>query len=366
MLPWLEGAWNPDSLHREGRRARAALDAARERIAALWSLRPREVIFTGSGSESVSLALLGAAESMNETGTFITSTIEHHAVRSVAGHLAESGWRVEELPTDTLGRIDLADLARRLEQTIPQRPVIFSLMLVNNEIGTITPFAEAARIARMHGAYVHTDAIGAGESCRLDDAFAYADAISLAAQKCGGPSGVGLLLRRGAERIRPRTLGGGQEFGIRAGTPNLAAIVGAAEAFAMREAERPLREAATRHLQHRLEDRLRRAFPPETYRLTAAPERSPAITHLAFADLDAASLLAALDLAGLAASAGSACAAGALEPSHVARAVGIDTARFAPLRLSWSATTAEADIDEAVDRLIAVVKHLQGVAVEER
>ena len=238
MLQWLGGAPNPSSLHHEGRQAHAALDHARSVFAHVLQVRTREILFTASGSESVSLALLGTLDASRMPGTIITSPIEHRAVLAAAEAMSERGWRHLLLGVDADGAIDLGELESLLANISPAEPKIVSLMLVNNELGTINDVRTCARLAHRYKALVHCDAVGAGALVAYDDVATHVDYLSLSAQKFGGPLGVGVLYAHTEAPLTQRIFGGGQEFGKRAGTENLAAIVGAAAALREAESER--------------------------------------------------------------------------------------------------------------------------------
>lgn len=366
MEPWLDGAWNPSALHYEGRCARAAVDRARSQLAAIWGVRPRAVCFTASGSESVALALGGAAQAAHVPGVVWSSPAEHAAVLGAVALLEAQGWQVRWLRLDGAGRPDLAMLEAELAAA-PPGPRLVSLMLVNNELGTISAIAEAARIAHRYQALIHCDAIAAGEVVALGEALASLDFLSLAAQKCGGPLGVGVLIVKERTALQARTPGGPQEDGLRAGTENVAAIVGATAAFVARESELVRNFNHALELQQTLEQQLGASFGPTELRIGARDAlRAPSISHLSFAGLDGPTLLAALDLEGISASAGSACAAGALERSHVLAAIGYDAQWSGVIRLSWGPTTPKADIEDAALRIEALVKRLREVQASQR
>lgn len=353
MWPWLEGGWNPSSVHYEGRRARQALDRARDGFAALLRVRPREIIFTASGSESISLALLGVMGALGPHGCLYTTAVEHQAVLAAASRMVEAGWEHVVPGVDGAGRLELAGLEAALLATDARRPRLVSAMLVNNELGTINDLAAISSISREHGALVHCDAIGAGALLAFAELPAGVDLLSLAAHKFGGPLGAGVLWARASVPILPLLLGGGQEHGKRAGTENLAAIVGAAAALEEAEAERASAAPRVAALREAFEERVCGALPEVRVLAKAAP-RAPSITNLAIPGIAFDVLPAALDLAGVAASTGSACASGALKRSHVLAALGLRDG--AAMRFSWGAASTEEESACAAERLITAVK----------
>jgi len=338
---------NPSSLHAEGRAARAAVDEARELVARVLGAAPREVVFTGGGTEAAALAVLGAARAAGAGRHVVVSAIEHRAVLHAAQTLEADGWRVTLLPVGPHGTID----ARQFAAALSAETVLASVMLANNEIGTIQPIAELAALARERGVLFHTDAVQAAGWLSLDVDALGVDLLSLSAHKFGGSKGVGALYARRGVGVLPLAGGGGQEFGVRGGTENVAGIAGMAAALAAAEAERP--EAAPRvaALRDRLQAGAVAVIPDVVVNGGAAP-RLPGMLSLAFGDVPSDALLMRLDLEGIAASAGSACAAGSLEPSHVTAALGLpERYRRGTVRFSLGRATTEAEIDEVTARL---------------
>src|SRR5579884_3589606 len=331
MLPLLRGGYNASSLHAEGRAARAALDDARETVAAVLGAAPREVVFTGGGSEADVLAIAGAARAARPRGRrVITVATEHHAVLHAVDGLEGAGWDVVRLPVDRRGLVDADAFAAALTP----ETTLASVMLVNNETGVIQDVASLAGIARERGVLFHTDAVQAAGWLPLD---------------------VGALYVRRGTPLEPLIVGGGQEHGLRAGTEDVAGIAGFAAALALADAERPEAAARVGALRDRLEAAILRAIPRVLVNGAGAP-RQPAILSAAFAGVPSDALLIRLDLEGIAASAGSACAAGSLEPSHVIAALGVDDAyRLGAIRFSLSRTTAENDVDAVIARLPGLV-----------
>jgi len=351
MLPHFGAlGFNAGSAYAEGRAARAALDTARERTAALLGAKPREIVFTGGGSEADTLAIVGAARAARGRGTHaITVATEHHAVLHAFDVLRDDGFAVTVLPVDAAGRIDPADFAASLRPDT----VLVSLMLVNNELGTIHPVAELARLARARGIVVHTDAVQAPGRVALDVEALGVDLLSLSAHKFYGPKGVGMLYVRSGTPLVPLVVGGGQENGLRAGTENVAGIVGFARALELAVSELPHETRRLRVLRDRFETAVTEAVPGVRVNAASA-ERVPHLSSLAFPEADATTLLVRLDLDGAAVSAGSACAAGSTEPSHVLRALDVsDWVRRGTLRFSFGKLTSGEDVERLIMLVVA-------------
>lgn len=351
VVPLL-GGYNPNSLHAEGRTARASVDSARDTVAGVLGATPREIVFTGGGSESDVLAIVGAARAARGRGRHVvTVATEHHAVLHAVDVLERDGWRVTRLPVDARGLVDPA----AFEAALTPQTTLASVMLANNEIGVVQPVAELARIARGRGVLFHTDAVQAPGWLPLDVAGLGVDLLSLSAHKFYGPKGAGALYVRRGTPLEPLIVGGGQEHGLRAGTENVASIAGLAVALVLAEAERPATAARVAALRDRLEARIVATIPGVVVNGGGAP-RLPNNLSVAFADVPSDALLIRLDLEGVAASAGSACAAGSLEPSHVAATLGLDERHVkGVIRFSLGRETTAAEIDEALRRLTGVM-----------
>lgn len=351
MTPLLGVAANASSVHAEGRAARAALDAARATVARVLGAAPREIVFTGGGSEAIALAVLGVARAARRGRRVVTTAIEHHAVLHAVDRLEEDGWRVERLPVDGRGVVDPAAFAAALTP----ETALASVMYANNEVGTVQPIAELARLARERGVLFHTDAVQAPGWLPLDVAALGVDLLTISAHKFCGPRGVGALYVRAGTPLAPLILGGGQEHGLRAGTENLAGIAGLARALELAGAERVETVARAGALRDRLEAAILAAIPDVRVNGAGAP-RLPNVLSVAFAGAPRDALLIRLDLAGVAASAGSACAAGSLEPSHVVAALGLaEPYRSGVIRFSLGRTTAAAEIAAVAALLPALV-----------
>ena len=352
MLPALrDGFGNPSSLHWFGQQARAAVDMAREDVAALVGASPGEIVFTASGTEADNMALRGAAAAARAPRRkLVYSTIEHHAVMNTAKALAEEGWPVEAARTGPDGLVDLEDLETRMGDDT----ALVAVMLANNETGLVEPVADVVRIARARGALVHCDAVQAAGKIPVDVRVLDVDTLALSAHKIYGPKGVGAFYVKRGTRLKAFVRGGSQERNRRAGTENVAGIVGLGKAAALAREELGAYAARVAGLRDRLEARLLAI--PGAQRNGNGP-RVPNTTNLSFAGLEAESLVMALDLAGLAVSTGAACAAGAVEPSHVLRAMGLPVERVqASLRFSLGRGTTEEQVDRAAEMVAAAVE----------
>ena len=364
MLPYfVEHGFNPSSLHAEGRRARAAVDDARVRVARVLGVRPREIVFTAGGSEADNLAIAGVARARRDEGRHVVSvSTEHHAVLHALDALREDRFEVTLLPVDRAGRLDPAAFAAALRPDT----ILATVMLANNEIGTVAPVAELAAVARERGIVFHTDAVQAPGQLPLEAGALGADLLALSAHKFYGPKGVGVLYVRDGTPLVPHVRGGGQEYGRRAGTENVAGVVGMARALEFAEGERRVvapRMAALRDL---LEARIEATIPDVT--INGAPEaRLPNNLSVAFAGVEAEALLIRLDLEGIAASAGSACTAGSLEPSHVGAAIGLDErSGGGVIRFSLGRSTTQDEIErvaEVLPGIVGDVRHFAGHGV---
>ena len=347
MLPYMtEHFGNPSSAHAVGRAARTALDDAHERLAAGLRVQPREIVFTSGGTEANNLALKGAAWAGKARGhRIVSSAIEHHAVGHTLRYLEKFGFEIVELPVDRYGRLDPDDLAAALTE----RTILVSIMLANNEVGTIQPIAEIAqRVRARHGILLHVDAVQAAPYLDLELDRLGADLVSIAAHKFEGPKGMGALYIRHGTHLLAQQHGGSQERHRRAGTENVAGAVGMAAAYELSARDRTDTVARLHSLRDRLRDAIL-ALPG--VELTGHPhDRLPGLLSIIARDTDGSAVATALDLDGIATSIGSACATGSTEVSHVLSAMGYpdDEARGA-LRLSLGRTTTAAEIDVAMD-----------------
>lgn len=362
VMPYLtENYGNASSVHSPGRKARFAIEESRERIAALLGSAPGEIVFTSGGTEADNLAIKSV---INAPGHhFITAASEHEAVLRPAERLKKLGSNVTVLAPERTGAVT----QQQLSQAMSEDTRLISLMHANNELGTILPIRDLAAFAHRHGAYFHTDAVQTSGLLRVRVDDLGVDMLSLSAHKFYGPKGVGVLYVRGGVELEPLIEGGAQERRRRGGTENVAAVVGMAEALdlAVREAEDRL--ARVTALRDRLYTSLRQALGDDFVLNTPVEEgRSvPHILNIAFPPkdgrpLDGEMLLLNLDLEGVYVSAGSACTSGALEPSHVLQAIGLDReTASAAIRFSLGKENSEEDIDYAVDRLSAVIRRMR-------
>jgi cysteine desulfurase len=360
MLPFLTGEYgNPSSLHGPGRRARAGLDGAHERVARAIGAEPREIVFTAGGTESNNLAIKGAAWAGKARGhRIITTAVEHHSVGHTVRYLEKFGFEIVEVPVDRYGRVD----PDAIEAAITPKTVLVSVMLANNEVGTIQPVAEIAAIVHRHkGILVHSDAVQAAPYLPIDVAALDVDLLSLAAHKFEGPKGTGALYIRHGTNILAQEHGGAQERYRRAGTENVAGAVGMGVAFELAVSEQTETASRLAELRERLASTLRGL--PDVEETGHLSERLPGLASFLARGLDGAAVTTALDLAGLACSTGSACVTGSTEVSHVLTAMGYpeDEARGA-LRFSLGRETTAEEIDEAA-RLVARTIGVQHEAV---
>lgn len=358
MLPYFtETFGNASSLHRFGQSALKALDSARRTVAEILNAKPVEIVFTGCGSESDNLALRGVAFALRGRGNhIITTPIEHHAILNTAAQLeAEFGFEVTRVPVNRHGVVDPDDVAR----AVTPRTVLISIMYANNEVGTIEPLAEIGKIARANKIVFHTDAVQAGGYLDLDVNKLGVDLLSLGAHKFHGPKGVGALYVRSGTPLMSMQTGGGQERSRRAGTENIPYIVGMATALKIAQDDRERENARLVDLREKLvEGILERIAGAE---MTGDPRnRLPGHASFVIPRVVGDEMVLGLDLAGVAASTGSACTAGSAEPSHVLGAMGYspDVARGA-LRLTLGRENTGAEVDFAVSAVAEVVGKLR-------
>lgn len=347
--------YNPSSLYAEGRRARSLLDDARERIAAALGASRNEIVLTASGTEANNEALFGVAAALHGGARFVASAIEHHAVIRPLARLTDEGFQTALLPVDSNGFLDPQAFGKAL---VPETAVA-SVIYANNEIGTVQPIAELASIARNRGAIFHTDAVQAPVWLPIDVRELGVDLMSVSAHKFGGPKGIGALYVRRGVALRPLILGGGQEFGRRAGTENVAGAVGMAAALELAAAEAPERRARVAALRDRLEQGIRSQLRDVLVNGAGAP-RLANVLSVSLGGVDSAALLIALDLAGVAVSAGSACTSGSLEPSHVLQALGMRPESYrGAIRFSLGAGTEPGEIERVLSLLPPIVERLR-------
>jgi len=350
------GFGNPSSVHGIGRRARSAVERARRQVAALIHAEPEEIVFTGGGTEANNLAIQGAARAAEPGAHIVTTAVEHPAVLETCAALESDGYAVTVVPVDGDGRVDPdAVIAAITPQT-----VLVSVMLANNEVGTIQPVAEIAQRARERGVLVHSDAVQAVGRIPVDAGALGVDLLSLSSHKRYGPQGVGALyVRRGTRRrLQPLSYGGGQERRLRPGTENVPGIVGFGLAAEIAAGDLAARAACERRWRDRLIEGLLAGIPGARLNGPTAG-RLPNNVNLSIPGVPIDALLIQLDLEGIAASSGSACTAGSVRPSHVLRAMGRDPeAATHALRLTVGRSNDDAQIDQALEIIPRVVARL--------
>ena len=356
MRPAFETVFgNPSSIHAFGQDAKRLAENARRQVAELLGCEPKEIVFTGGGSEADNLAILGAAGKARHV---ITSAIEHPAVHASCRRLEERGAAVTVLPVGASGVVSPDDVRAALR---PDTDLV-SIMAANNEVGTIQPIAEIGRIAKEAGALFHTDAVQAAGKIPIDLGAWQADLVAITAHKFYGPKGTGALYVRKGFDVEPLIVGGGQERGRRAGTENLAGIVGLGAAAELVLADLEAESARLGGLRDSLEqwilDRI-----PDVWVNCAASARTPNTSSIGFEGIEGEPLVIALDLKGFAVSAGSACSSGAVEPSHVLTAIGLPKTRAKScLRFSLGRQTTSESVDALVEALTTVVARLRSLA----
>ncbi len=356
MIPYFTTEYgNASSIYTLGRHAMQAIDGAREEVAEILNCRPTEIIFTGGGSESDNLAIKGLAFTAQKKGNhIITSSIEHHAVLHTCQYLERFGFTTTYLPVDQYGRVDPDEVARAMtEQTI-----LVSIMYANNEVGTIEPIAEIGRICRARKIPFHVDAVQAGGSLPLDVAALNVDMLSLSAHKFYGPKGVGMLYARQGVRLLPQLQGGSQERGKRAGTENSAGIVGATAALRLAYEDLPETQPRIQALRDCL---INGVLTLPGCELSGHPsERLANNASFVFEGIEGESILLSLDLLGFAASTGSACTSGSVEPSHVLLALGLPQEKaHGSLRLTLGKDNTQEDVDAFLKALPPILERLR-------
>jgi cysteine desulfurase len=362
MLPFFSSEFaNAASVHSPGQKAGAAVETAREQVAALIGARPREIIFTSGGTESDNHALFGMCDPANYAAQYLVSTaIEHEAVLHACQSLAARGVTVAYLSVDRDARVSPEHL-RELLKTLPDATLV-SVMHANNETGTVQPLEELGRIAAEADVYFHTDAVQSAGKLPIDVNALQADLLSISAHKIYGPKGVGALYVRGGTPLRQFLFGGRHQRGHRPGTENVAGIVGlgkAAELAAKRLAEDA---AVIGGLRDDFERALLQRVPQSRVNAATAP-RTPNTTNLFFPGVDGEALLIALDLKGIACSTGAACSSGAVEPSHVLTAMGLSVAEArSSLRFSLGRHTTREELDFALLTIPQTVQQLRDIS----
>ena len=360
MKPYFcEKFGNPMSVHSFGRESRRAVEEARRQVAAALNADSREIYFTGCGTESDNWALRGAAYARGNTRrTLVTTTIEHHAILHTAEQLEKEGFKVVYVPVDEFGIVKLDEM----EKAITEDVFLVSVMTANNEIGTIQPIEEIARMAHAKGALFHTDAVQAIGSVKIDVKAMGIDLLSLSGHKFHAPKGVGALYIKNSVHIERLIRGGAQERTQRAGTENLASIVGLGKAIELATADIDAHNARLTGMRdHMISEILTRI--PETRLNGDAKRRLPGNVNVSVRYIEGESLLLSLDLKGIAASSGSACTSGALDPSHVLLAIGLPhEIAHGSLRLTMNEENTMEEVDTVVEALVEIVKRLRAMS----
>ena len=359
MMPCLTTVYgNPSSVHAFGRDARRLLDEARAKVAAALNAKPNEIYFTGCGTESDNWAVRGSAYALKAKGNhIITSAIEHHAILHTCEWLEKQGFEITYVPVDADGLVNPADV----EAAITDKTILISIMAANNEIGTIEPIEEIAKIAHAHHVLFHTDAVQAIGAIPVDVRAIGCDLLSLSGHKFHGPKGVGALYIKQGTRIDNLIHGGAQERGRRASTENVAGIVGMAEAIELATANIPEKAARISALRDQLIDGLTTL--PYVRLNGHRTKRLPGNVNVSVRFIEGESLLLRLDLAGVAASSGSACTSGSLDPSHVLLAIGLPhEIAHGSLRLSLSDTTTQEEVDYVLSVLPGIIEYLRDMS----
>lgn len=360
MKPYFcEKFGNPMSVHSFGRESRRAVEEARRQVAAALNADSREIYFTGCGTESDNWALRGAAYAKGNTRrTLVTTTIEHHAILHTAEQLEKEGFKVVYVPVDEFGIVKLDEM----EKAITEDVFLVSVMTANNEIGTIQPIEEIARMAHAKGALFHTDAVQAIGSVKIDVKAMGIDLLSLSGHKFHAPKGVGALYMKNSVHIERLIRGGAQERTQRAGTENLASIVGLGKAIELATADIDAHNAKLIEMRdHMISGILARI--PETRLNGDAKRRLPGNVNVSVRYIEGESLLLSLDLKGIAASSGSACTSGALDPSHVLLAIGLPhEIAHGSLRLTMNEENTMEEVDTVVKALVEIVKRLRAMS----
>ncbi len=357
MMPYFADFYgNPSSLHAHGREARRAIDDAREKVAEVLGVRADEIVFTGGGSEADNLAIKGTAWALEHKGRhIITSAIEHHAVLNTCKWLEKQGFEVTYAPVDSNGLVDL----EFLESAIRDDTILITVMTANNEVGTIQDISAIAEMAEKHGIRFHTDAVQASAYVDLNLKDVPVCMASFSAHKFYGPKGVGMLFVRKGVKIESLVHGGSQEWGLRAGTENVAGIVGMAEALRLAQAEKDNECRRLAQLRDRLINGVLKRI--EDVKLNGHPsKRLPNNANIAFKGADAQGIILQLDLKGISVSSGSACASGSIEPSHVLIAMGLSEELIrGSIRFTLGLLTQEDEIDYVLEVLPEVIEKVR-------
>jgi cysteine desulfurase len=356
MEPYMQDVFgNPSSVHQAGRRAKAAIEKAREQVAKAIGAKATEIVFTSGGTESDNAALISMALSLQEKGKhLVTTSIEHHAVLHTCAFLEQLGFEITYVDPNEQGIVTLA----AIEQALRDDTILVSVMMVNNETGAIQPIAEIGALTAERGIAFHTDAVQAVGLLPVDVAALQVDLLSMSGHKLHAPKGVGALFVHGKTKWTPYLHGGNQERQRRAGTENVASIVGFGAAIELAAQDRESKLAHIRDLR----DTMLGIFRSELDHvvLNSPEDALPSILNVTFTGVSAESLLMNLDMMGIAASSGSACTSGSLQPSHVLMAMGLSEEHVkSAIRFSFSGHNTRDEVTEAANKIVQVVKRLR-------
>ena len=358
MTPYLTKFYgNPSSIHTFGGQVAAHIEDAREKVAKLLGASASEIIFTSCGTESDSAAILSALGICRKKNKIVCSTVEHAAILNLSQELERKGYEIVRIPVDSKGRLDM----EFAEQVIDTDTAVVSVMWANNETGNIQPVEKLAELAHKQGSLFHTDAVQAVGKVPMDLSKMNIDMLSLSGHKLHAPKGVGALYVRRGVRFRPFIVGGHQERGRRAGTENVASIVGLGKAAELAYAGIAEENTRVKAMRDRLEENLLKI---KATRLNGDPEhRLPNTSNISFEFIEGESILMLLDMFGICASSGSACTTGSLEPSHVLRSMGVPyTAAHGAIRFSFSRYNTEEDVDFVLEKLPPVIERLRQIS----
>ncbi|MBS4032063.1 MAG: cysteine desulfurase NifS [Clostridiales bacterium] len=359
MKPYLfELYGNPSSLHSFGREVRKGLEEAREKVAAAIGAQPREIVFTSGGTESDNLAIRGVARAQQKKGNhIITSAVEHHAVIDTCHALKEEGFDITVVPVDETGMVSVKDVAA----AITDKTILITIMMANNEVGTIQPVAEIGKLAREKGITFHTDAVQAIGNLPINVEELNCDLLSLSGHKFYGPKGTGALYVRKGTRLKVYSFGGSQERKLRPGTENVPGIIGLGKAIELAVKDMEQKTARVAGLRDRLIDGLLKL--PDVRLNGHRTQRLPGNVNVSIQYVEGESLILSLDLKGIASSSGSACTSGSLDPSHVLLAMGLDhQTAHGSLRLTLGVENTDEEIDYVLEVVPEIVERLRAMS----
>lgn len=360
VLPYFREYYgNASSVYAIAKESKKALERARKQVADAIGAKPEEIYFTAGGSESDNMALRGVAEAMSAKGNhIITTKIEHHAILHTCEYLEKHGYEVTYLDVDEMGKVRLEEL----EKAIRPETILISVMFANNEIGTIQPIAEIGALAREKGIYFHTDAVQAVGHVPVDVEKMHIDLLSISGHKLGAPKGIGAIYIRKGVKVSPLIFGGAQEKKMRAGTENIPGIVGLGKAAELAVAELEQTRERLTALRDKLIHGILEKIPYS--RLNGDPvDRLPGNCNISFAYIEGESMLLLLDALGIAASSGSACTSGSLDPSHVLLAIGLPHEEaHGSLRLTLDRENTEEEVDFVLEKLPGIVQRLRDMS----